>query len=166
MNKALIKKGFIVGLIGFAVGVPVGLAFLLMNASEEHSVTFIALQLILSGVLGGIALGSSVVYEAESWSVTRCTVTHFVVTFATYFTIGFSMGWFPLDDIGTYIMIGSMFVAYFMIGSILNMGFWYFQIGMMIPFAAIALFVIMFMVAFGKQREQEAKERQQYYSEK
>ena len=115
MNKALIKKGFIVGLIGFAVGVPVGLAFLLMNASEEHSVTFIALQLILSGVLGGIALGSSVVYEAESWSVTRCTVTHFVVTFATYFTIGFSMGWFPLDDIGTYIMIGSMFVAYFMI---------------------------------------------------
>ena len=115
MNTALIKKGFIVGLIGFAVGVPVGLAFLLMNASEDHSVTFIALQLILSGVLGGIALGSSVVYEAESWSVTRCTVTHFVVTFATYFSIGFSLGWFPLDDIVTYIMVGSMVVAYFMI---------------------------------------------------
>ena len=37
---------------------------------------------------------------------------------------------------------------------------------MLIPFAALAIFVIMFMVAFGKQREQETREREQYYSEK
>ncbi len=113
MNKELIKKGFIVGLIGFAVGIPVGIAFMLLFSSEDWSAIRIAIHLFLSGVLGGVALGSSVMYEAESWSVTRCTVTHFIVTFATYFSIGFSLGWLSLDDISTYIMIGCMIAAYF-----------------------------------------------------
>ena len=113
MNKELIKKGFIVGLIGFAVGIPVGIAFMLLFSSEDWSAMRIAIHLFLSGVLGGVALGSSVMYEAESWSVTRCTVTHFIVTFATYFSIGFSLGWLSLDDISTYIMIGCMIAAYF-----------------------------------------------------
>ena len=69
-------------------------------------------------------------------------------------------------SIAKFIITPLLFLAYFTIGSILNLGFWYFQIGMLIPFAALAVFVIMFMVAFGKQREQEAKEREQYYSEK
>ena len=113
MNKELIKKGFIVGLIGFAVGIPVGIVFMLLFSSEDWSAMRIAIHLFLSGVLGGVALGSSVMYEAESWSVTRCTVTHFIVTFATYFSIGFSLGWLSLDDISTYIMIGCMIAAYF-----------------------------------------------------
>ena len=113
MNKELIKKGFIVGLIGFAVGIPVGIAFMLLFSSEDWSAMRIAIHLFLRGVLGGVALGSSVMYEAESWSVTRCTVTHFIVTFATYFSIGFSLGWLSLDDISTYIMIGCMIAAYF-----------------------------------------------------
>jgi hypothetical protein len=46
------------------------------------------------------------------------------------------------------------------------LGFWYFQIGIALPFIGIAIFVVMFMIAFGKQREQEAKEREQYYSGK
>ena len=50
-------------------------------------------------------------------------------------------------------------------GSIFNLGFWYFQIGMALPFLAIAIFAISFFVAFGKQRESEAKEREQYYSQ-
>ena len=69
-------------------------------------------------------------------------------------------------SIAKFIITPLLFLAYFHIGSILNLGFWYFQIGMLIPFAAIALFVIMFFITFGKQREQEAREREQYYSEK
>ena len=69
-------------------------------------------------------------------------------------------------SIAKFIITPLLFLAYFTIGSILNLGFWYFQIGMLIPFAAIAIFVIMFMVAFGKQREQETREREEYYSEK
>ena len=111
----LVKKGLIVGLIGFAVGVPVGIAFLLLLPDAGWSAFRISLHLFLSGLLGAIALGSSVVYEAESWSVTRCTVTHFVITFTTYFSIGFSMGWLEIGDIVSYIMIGCMIVAYFMI---------------------------------------------------
>ncbi len=69
-------------------------------------------------------------------------------------------------SIAKLIITPLLFVAYFVIGAILKMDFWYFQIGMMLPFLAIALFVVMFMVAFSKQREQEAKEREKYYSEK
>ena len=69
-------------------------------------------------------------------------------------------------SIAKFIITPLLFLAYFTIGSILNLGFWYFQIGILIPFAALAVFVIMFIVAFGKQREQEAREREQYYSEK
>ena len=69
-------------------------------------------------------------------------------------------------SIAKFIITPLLFVAYFVIGAILKMDFWYFQIGMMLPFLAIALFVVMFMVAFSKQREQEAKEREEYYSEK
>ena len=69
-------------------------------------------------------------------------------------------------SIAKFIITPLLFLAYFLIGSFLNLGFWYFQIGMLIPFLAIALYAIMFFVAFGKQREQEAREREQYYSEK
>ena len=69
-------------------------------------------------------------------------------------------------SIAKFIITPLLFVAYFVIGAILKMDFWYFQIGMMLPFLAIALFVVMFMVAFSKQREQEAKEREEYYSKK
>ena len=69
-------------------------------------------------------------------------------------------------SIAKFIITPLLFLAYFLIGSYLNLGFWYFQIGMLIPFLAIALYAIMFFVALGKQREQEAREREQYYSEK
>ncbi len=115
MNTALIKKGLILGLVGFAVGVLVGLVFLFLNSDNGWGPMMISLHIILSGVLGAVAMGFSVIYEAESWSVTRCTVTHFLITFGTMFTIGFSLGWFPLNDIGTYIMTACMLVAYFMI---------------------------------------------------
>ena len=39
-------------------------------------------------------------------------------------------------------------------------------VGIALPFIGIAIYVVMFMIAFGKQREQEAKEREQYYSGK
>ena len=69
-------------------------------------------------------------------------------------------------SVAKFIITPLLFFAYFLIGAFLKMGFWYFQIGMFIPFIAIAVFVIMFMSAFGKQREQEAREREEYYSEK
>ena len=69
-------------------------------------------------------------------------------------------------SIAKFIITPLLFLAYFLIGSILKLGFWYFQIGIALPFIGIAIFVVMFMIAFGKQREQEAKEREQYYSGK
>lgn len=68
-------------------------------------------------------------------------------------------------SIAKFIITPLLFLAYFIAGSIFNLGFWYFQIGMAIPFLAIAIYAISFFIAFGKQRESEAKEREQYYSQ-
>ena len=59
-----VKKGLIVGLIGFAVGVPVGIAFLLIFSPSDWGPLMVSLHLFLSGVLAGVAIGSSVIYEA------------------------------------------------------------------------------------------------------
>ena len=69
-------------------------------------------------------------------------------------------------SIAKFIITPLLFLAYFLIGAILKLGFWYFQLGMLLPFAAIAVYVVMFFIAFNKQREQEAREREQYYSGK
>ena len=70
----------------------------------------------------------------------------------------------PLS-IAKFVITPLLFIAYFILGAIFKFGMWYFRIGMMIPFAAIALFIGMFMIAFREQRDMEAKEREQYYSE-
>ncbi len=67
-------------------------------------------------------------------------------------------------SVAKFIITPLLFLAYFLIGAILKLGYWYFRIGFMLPFAAIALFVILCMTAFREQREQEAAEREQYYS--
>ncbi len=110
------KKGLILGLVGFIIGVFVGWAFLyLMGSDRQWTVLSVALQFILSGVLGAVAMGFAVVYEVDSWSVTRCTVTHALITIGSYLTIGLTLGWFHFDSIGTYIMIACYIVGYFMI---------------------------------------------------
>ena len=115
MNRELVSKGVVRGLFGFALGVIVGLVFLWAGSDGGWGPLKIALHIILSGVQGMVAMGFTIAYEVESWSVTRCTVTHFIITFRTYFIIGFSLGWFPLDKAFTYILVGCMVVAYFMI---------------------------------------------------
>ena len=59
-----------------------------------------------------------------------------------------------------------LFIAYFALGFIFRLGAWYIQLGIMLPFILVGLFVFLFMGAFRKQRIQEARDREQYYSQK
>ena len=43
------------------------------------------LHLLMSGVLGMVANGSSVIYEIEEWSIARATITHFTIAMWAFF---------------------------------------------------------------------------------
>lgn len=42
--------------------------------------TGVAVQFLLSGLVGAVYAGSSVIWEVETWSLFRATATHFCIT--------------------------------------------------------------------------------------
>lgn len=58
-----------------------------------------------------------------------------------------------------------LIIAYFMLGNYLGYGMIFFYLGIFGLFAALAIYVIVFMITFAKQRDQERKDREKYYSQ-
>ena len=111
--------------IGFALGVLVGMAFLLSCGigayRAAHGAGRLALYLAMSGLLGAVNMGSTTIYSLEHWGVLRCTATHFLITMTCLCTVGFSMDWFTLHDPVTPWMLGSCVVIYFIIWLIISL---------------------------------------------
>ena len=107
------KKTVLLGLAGFVLGVLVCIGFMLARSSEGLKAAFP--NLALSGIYGAVAMGSSVVYDIEKWSIARATATHFLLSFTLYFLLVLSMGWFRLDDPVFWIVIAVMVVIYVLI---------------------------------------------------
>ena len=106
------KKATILALIGFVIGVLIGVGFTRGNGSGLREALP---HLLLGGIYGAVACGSSIVYDIEKWSIARATATHFLFVFSLYFLIVFTMGWFRLDDPIFWIVIAVMVVAYILI---------------------------------------------------
>ena len=108
------KKATLFALIGFIIGALIGIGFLL--ADRERPGLMEALpHILVGGVYGAVAMGSSIVYDIESWSIARATVTHFLACFGLYFLIVITMGWFRLDDPTFWMVIALMVIAYVLI---------------------------------------------------
>ena len=113
------KKAVVLGAIGMILGIFVGTGFWLFLSGDASGASdgsgAMIVHLLLSGVLGMVANGSSAIYEIEEWGIVRATVTHFVITMGTYYTIAFSLGWFSPTDPDCWIMSGILVFVYFMI---------------------------------------------------
>ena len=107
------KKATLLGLAGFVMGVLICIGFLLGRFPEDLRAALP--HLLMGGIYGAVAMGGSVVYEVEEWSIARCTVTHFLLCFGLYCLIGLSMGWFTPDNPAFWIILSVMVVIYFMI---------------------------------------------------
>lgn len=109
------NKAIFLTMLGFSIGLLIGAGMYVGLATDEHMLNRGALmaQLIGSGIYGAIAMGGSVVYEIESWSLLRATVTHYVTTFFSFFVVNFLLKWFD----GLTVLIAFLFftVAYFII---------------------------------------------------
>ncbi len=118
------KKALWLSLLGFALGAGIGLFFLSLGGSdaylarEENGLSRL-LYFLLSGLYGALNMGSSAVYGIETWSILRCTLTHFLITVvSTVFFFGamILLGWMGRLPAGVWALFGAVFVTvYFMI---------------------------------------------------
>lgn len=106
------KKATLLALIGFVTGALIGIGFCLAKGSDLQG---ILLSILLGGVYGAVACGSSIVYDIEKWSIARATATHSLFVFSLYILISFTVGWFRLDDPIFWIVIAIMAAAYILI---------------------------------------------------
>ena len=86
MNR-LKKKAIILSIAGFIAGILIGIIISLLTASSEETPTNLwsrLIYLLAGGIHGAIAMGSSIIYEKEDWSIAGVTITHFVITLASF----------------------------------------------------------------------------------
>lgn len=109
------NRAIFLSALGFSIGLLIGAVMYVIFASPEDLLNRGALmaQLIGSGIYGAIAMGGSAVYDIESWSLLRATLTHYIMTFGSFFVVNFLLRWF--GGLGTLIAFLAFSGAYFVI---------------------------------------------------
>lgn len=122
--NALGKRAARLGLLGFVLGVLVGVAIFLLSGNDALSLgsaekaASTILYLLLSGVNGAVCWGSTVVYGIESWSILRSTVTHFFIAFGSlfvFFCLGVASGLMTLPSLGICLLILAVCLAVYVL---------------------------------------------------
>ena len=114
----LLKKGIILGLIGAAAGIGIGLVITLAGIAggeAQGSIPELILYFFMSGMLGFVNMGASVMYNIEHWSIARATGTHFTVSIISFYVFGFAIHWLDPGEVMFYIITAIFIVVYFII---------------------------------------------------
>ncbi len=106
------KKATLLSLAGFVIGAAIVICLVLLDSQPLQGAFA---HIVIGGIYGAVAMGSSVVYGIEKWSIARATATHFLLVFALYFLLVISMGWFSLSDPVFWIVVGAMVAGYILI---------------------------------------------------
>lgn len=117
------KHALLLAVIGLAAGLLVSWFFAQMAGTEEGLGFPLWMNYLLGSLQGALAMGSTVVYAIDRWSVTRCTVTHFVIVFSGYTALGLIEGWMKLNDPGFWIMTAVMVAVYFLIWLVMYLSY-------------------------------------------
>ena len=129
--KMNLKKQFI---LRFLIGMPIGLLicyfitlFISIGVGDgnfypvqteltnlcKSQLNAVIVQTIAGMIYGGMWGGASVIWEVDSWSLTRQTVTHLIVISVTSFPIAYVMRWMPQNIYGILIYCAIFFFIYF-----------------------------------------------------
>ena len=82
---------------------------------SNEIVAFI-IQMIVSGLLGAICMGGTVVYEIEEWSVLKATATHFLIANGMFILTATFLKWWSINDwVSNLIFIGIILLMYILI---------------------------------------------------
>lgn len=89
-----IRNRFLIySLAGTILGMAVGIAMWILAQGNPEGRSFV-IHIIASGIHGLIPCGAVIVYELESWGLTKSTVVHASITLATILLIDLPMKWF------------------------------------------------------------------------
>lgn len=118
MNKS-VKKALILGGIGFIVGLLIGLtvSFLTNEAPLDGFAfdSYLCFELLIGGIYGAMAMGGSVVYDIESFSIARSTAIHFFITFVGFHLLAYVQGWLRPEETWYILLTIAWLIAYFII---------------------------------------------------
>ncbi|MBR5336637.1 MAG: DUF3021 domain-containing protein [Lachnospiraceae bacterium] len=114
MNRVL-KKGLILGAVGFVMGIIIGVVIFTMTGGREITPVSI-FHFLVGGIYAAWAMGGSTMYDIESWSILRCTLTHFITTLLAFYLMGtIQDGWLVIGSSLFWIVTAAFVVAYIII---------------------------------------------------
>ena len=70
---------------------------------------------IISFIHGAVCVGTVIIYNIETWSILRATLTHFFITLTSFYILGFLQGWLEFGSLGFFCITAGFVVAYFII---------------------------------------------------
>lgn len=127
MKKKLIQ----LGLLGFPLGIAIGYAITLFVSigigdncyypvnqelinTAGTELNAVLLQTLLCGIVGSLFSMGSVVWDIDSWSLTKQTGVYFVIASLAMFPIAYFAGWMSHSAVGIVLYVG-IFLAIFAI---------------------------------------------------
>ncbi|MDE6505173.1 MAG: DUF3021 domain-containing protein [Clostridia bacterium] len=127
MKKKLLFRSVLGAPLGVTVSLIITVIFSLCMGSGEYfpapqelislcgnEITAVIVQAVCSLFVGAVCGGSSVIWEAEKWSLLKQTLVHFAVLAVPFFGIGYVMSWVPHNLYGALGYAGA-FVAVYLI---------------------------------------------------
>lgn len=125
MNEELLKDGLLRALAGAIAGLVICMMFCILywTGVLEGATYSIPLYLITGTLNGAVIMGATIFYDIESWSILRCTVTHFVLTIIVFYTFGFVSGWMKFDNAFFWIFTVMFVAMYFMIWLVMYLSY-------------------------------------------
>ena len=126
MKKNILLRSLVGAPIGVLVSLIITIIFSLCLGHGEYfpaphelidwcggnETTAVIVQMICSLLVGAVCGGSSVIWEAERWSLLKQTLIHFVIIAILFFGIGYVMNWMPHNLYGALGYIGGFILAY------------------------------------------------------
>ena len=108
------KKAVLLGILGYILGILAGVAIFFLTDPSDGLPGALP-YILLCGIPGCVAMGSSEIYEIEKWSIARATLTHFLITFVCFYALAFALGWLWFGDRLFWIISAAMVAGYIII---------------------------------------------------
>ena len=107
------SKFAIKSLLGLVIGMIIGVGTWMMNgrAISEADYAALILHLAVSGIIGFIGMGGSLVYDIESWPLLKATVIHYIACMISFSLASIILSWFS-DYLSFFITFIIMTVVY------------------------------------------------------
>ena len=127
----MIKKTIKLALIGFVIGMAFGniIALVISYSGGGDSLVFpqamldisgstagaLALQNLMSGLLGAVAFGTTILYDLDRPPLLLVSISHCAIILAAYFPIALTLGWIRPDARAVGMIACIMIAAYMVI---------------------------------------------------